>query len=256
MTSGYPTTCESCHTTTSWQGAVFNHNTTPFPLTGAHVTVACNLCHTSSTAPPLDCYSCHVTEWQSTVTLALTNSSVPNHLTAGFVPATCASCHTTSSWLGAVFNHSATRFPLTGFHTTVACNQCHLTSASPPLDCYSCHTVAWQSTTNMGGTVPDHLAADAAVAGIIPASCGTCHNTTSWVGAAFTHSWFNVRHGNSGGVCVTCHLSSLGGASATYTVFQCTGCHGNNNSANFNHPSVGGAYVYNSINCYQCHRGG
>jgi len=256
MTSGYPTTCESCHTTSSWLGAVFNHNATPFPLTGAHVTVACNLCHTSSTPPPLDCYSCHVTQWQSTVTLALSTSSVPNHITAGFVPATCASCHTTSSWLGAAFNHAATRFPLTGAHTSVACNLCHLSSAPPPLDCYSCHTAAWQSTATLGGSVPDHLAADAAVAGIIPASCGTCHTTTNWLGAPFTHSWFNVNHGNAGGVCVTCHLNSLGGASATYTVFQCTGCHGNNNAAAFSHPSVGGRYVYNSVNCYQCHSRG
>jgi len=256
MTSGYPTTCESCHTTTSWLGAIFNHNTTRFPLTGAHTSVACNSCHTSSTPPALDCYSCHTAQWQSTVTLALTNSSVPNHVTAGFVSATCASCHTTSSWSGAVFNHNATKFPLTGAHTTVACNLCHLSSTPPPLDCASCHTAQWQSTATMGGSVPNHLAADATVAGIIPTSCGTCHTTTNWLGAPFTHSWFNPNHGNAGGVCITCHLSSLGAASGTYTVFQCTGCHGNNNSANFNHPSVGGAYVYNSINCYQCHRGG
>src|SRR6266550_2438671 len=254
MTSGYPTTCESCHTTTSWQGAVFNHNTTPFPLTGAHVTVACNLCHTSSTPPPLDCYTCHTAKWQSTVTLALTNSSVPNHLTAGFVPATCASCHTTSSWLGAVFNHSATRFPLTGAHTTVACNLCHLSSTPPPLDCASCHNAQWQSTATLGGSVPNHLAADAAAAGILQTTCASCHSTTSWLGATFTHSWFNVNHGNAGGVCLTCHLNSLS-AGATYTVFQCTGCHGNNVAARFGHPNVTG-YVYNSVNCYQCHSRG
>ncbi len=254
MTSGYPTTCESCHTTTSWQGAVFNHNTTPFPLTGAHVNVACNQCHTSSTPPPLDCYTCHSDKWLSTVALALTDSSVPNHLTAGFVPATCASCHTTSSWLGAVFNHSATRFPLTGAHTTVACNLCHLSSTPPPLDCASCHNAQWQSTATLGGSVPNHLAADAAAAGILQTTCASCHSTTSWLGATFTHSWFNVNHGNAGGVCLTCHLNSLS-AGATYTVFQCTGCHGNNVAARFGHPNVNG-YVYNSVNCYQCHSRG
>ena len=254
MTSGYPTTCESCHTTTSWQGAVFNHNNTPFPLTGAHVNVACNQCHTSSTPPPLDCYTCHSDKWLSTVALALTDSSVPNHLTAGFVPATCASCHTTSSWLGAVFNHSATRFPLTGAHTTVACNLCHLSSTPPPLDCASCHNAQWQSTATLGGSVPNHLAADAAAAGILQTTCASCHSTTSWLGATFTHSWFNVNHGNAGGVCLTCHLNSLS-AGATYTVFQCTGCHGNNVAARFGHPNVNG-YVYNSVNCYQCHSRG
>ena len=36
---GFPTTCDSCHTTISWAGATFNHNSTGFPLTGAHTTV-------------------------------------------------------------------------------------------------------------------------------------------------------------------------------------------------------------------------
>ena len=40
-----------------------------------------------------------------------------------------------------------------------------------------------------------------------------------------------------------------------YSVFQCTGCHGNNNANGFQHPNVSG-YVYNSVNCYQCHKNG
>ncbi len=43
--AGFPTTCDTCHTTTAWTGATFNHNNTPFPLTGAHVNVDCNQCH-------------------------------------------------------------------------------------------------------------------------------------------------------------------------------------------------------------------
>jgi hypothetical protein len=248
ITSGYPTTCESCHTTTSWLGAVFNHNTTRFPLTGAHIAVACNLCHLTSAPPPLDCYSCHIAQWQSTTTLG---GSVPNHITAGY-PTTCASCHTTTSWLGAVFDHNKTIFPLTGAHTTVACNLCHTSSTPPPTNCYSCHTAAWQSTATLGGAVPDHLAADAAVAGIVPTACATCHNTTSWLGATFTHAWWNVNHGNAGGVCSACHTNSSG-PGANYTAFQCTQCHGGGNAANFHHPNVNG-YVYNSIVCYSCHK--
>ena len=79
ITSGYPTTCASCHTTTSWLGAVFNHNATGFPLTGAHTTVACNLCHTSSNPPPTDCYSCHTAQWQSTATLGGNGAKSPRH---------------------------------------------------------------------------------------------------------------------------------------------------------------------------------
>jgi hypothetical protein len=183
-----------------------------------------------------DCYSCHTTDWQSTVSLALTTSSVPNHIAAGFVAATCASCHTTSSWLGAVFNHNATAFPLTGAHTTVACNLCHLSATPPPLDCYSCHKADYTGTTN-----PAHAAAG------FPTTCVTCHTTTAWTGAVFNHTWFPETHGGANSVCATCHTNP-----ANYAVFQCTQCHGGGVAANFHHPGVGG-YVYNSINCYQCH---
>jgi hypothetical protein len=250
ITAGFPTDCSICHSTTNWTTSTFNHATTTFPLMGAHTTVACALCHVNgnySGTLPTDCYSCHIAQWQSTTTLG---GSVPNHITSGY-PTTCASCHTTASWLGAVFNHSATGFPLTGAHVTVACNLCHTSSAVPPTDCYSCHTAQWQSTATLGGTVPNHLAADASVVGIIPTACATCHTTTNWLGAPFTHNFFNINHGNSGGICANCHTSP----STTYTLFQCTGCHGNNNAANFQHPNVGG-YVYNSVNCYQCHSKG
>ena len=250
ITAGFPTDCSICHSTTNWTTSTFNHSTTTFPLTGAHTTVACALCHVGgnySGTLPTDCYSCHTTDWQSTTTLG---GSVPNHITSGY-PTTCASCHTTTSWLGAVFNHSATGFPLTGAHITVACNLCHTSSAVPPTDCYSCHTAQWQSTQTMGGTVPNHLAADASTIGIIPTACSTCHTTTNWLGATFTHNFFNINHGNSGGICANCHTSP----STTYTAFQCTGCHGNYNAANFHHPNVGG-YVYNSVNCYACHKNG
>ena len=34
--TGFPTTCELCHDTIHWTDATFNHNNTPFPLTGSH----------------------------------------------------------------------------------------------------------------------------------------------------------------------------------------------------------------------------
>jgi len=252
ITAAFPQDCSVCHSTTNWTSATFNHSTTTFPLTGAHTTVACALCHVNgnySGTLPTDCYSCHTADWQSTATLG---GSVPNHIASGY-PTTCASCHTTTNWLGAVFNHSATGFPLTGAHLTTACTLCHTSAAVPPIDCYSCHTADWNSTATLGGTVPNHLAADASVIGIntTTTSCSTCHTTTNWLGATFTHSYFPTGHGNAGGICANCHTSP----STTYTAFQCTGCHGNNVAANFKHPNVGG-YVYNSVNCYACHKSG
>ena len=42
VAAGFPTTCETCHTTAQWPGAKFDHNTaTKFPLTGKHTAVQC-----------------------------------------------------------------------------------------------------------------------------------------------------------------------------------------------------------------------
>jgi hypothetical protein len=139
-----------------------------------------------------------------------------------------------------VFNHNTTIFPLTGFHATAAvtCAMCHVNNnyTTLPTDCYGCHAAAYNTTTN-----PAHAAAG------FPTTCATCHTTTAWTGATFNHTYFPVNHGNANGVCATCHINP-----ANYLVFQCTQCHGGGNAANFSHPNVGG-YVYNSVNCYQCH---
>ena len=217
ITAGFPTDCSICHSTSNWTTSTFNHSTTTFPLTGAHTTVACALCHVNgnySGTLPTDCYSCHTADWQSTTTLG---GAVPNHITSGY-PTTCASCHTTTSWLGATFDHSTTGFALTGAHVTVACNLCHTSSAVPPTDCYSCHTADWQSTATLGGSVPDHTGSGFPAA----STCSTCHTTTNWTTATFNHTWWKIPHQSA--TCATCHQTP--GAAPNYATFNCTnGCH-------------------------------
>jgi hypothetical protein len=142
---------------------------------------------------------------------------VPNHITSGY-PTTCTSCHTTTSWLGATFNHNTTGFPLTGAHTTVACNLCHTTSAVPPTDCYSCHVAQWQSTATLGGAVPDHTGNG------FPASsmCSTCHTTTAWNPGTINHTWWRIPHQSA--TCASCHRTA--GLPWNYVTFSCiNGCH-------------------------------
>ncbi|HXJ17114.1 MAG TPA: hypothetical protein VNM68_07925 [Candidatus Polarisedimenticolia bacterium] len=237
VTANFPQDCTLCHNTSSWLNATFDHNTTKFPLTGAHVTVPCATCHTDNYAGtlPTTCYGCHQKDYTNTATIA----GVPNHVTGGF-PQDCTMCHTTSTWLNATFNHNNTPFPLTGAHVSVPCNQCHIGGvyAGTPTDCYSCHKADYQGTTN-----PNHTAAG------FPTTCATCHTTTSWLGATFNHTWFPLNHGNANGVCSTCHTNPN-----DFSVFQCTNCH-TAAQTNPKHLGVSG-YVYNSVNCYQCHKNG
>ena len=228
--AGFPTTCDSCHSTTSWSGAIFNHTSTGFALTGAHTSLQCSQCHINgnykltSTA----CVTCHLTDFN--------NTTSPNHVTSGF-PQTCDLCHNTTAWIPSSFNHNNTAFPLTGAHITVPCASCHVNNnyTTVPTDCYSCHKADYQGTTN-----PNHIAAG------FPTTCATCHTTTSWLGAVFNHTWFPTNHGNAAGVCATCHTNS-----SNYAIFSCTVCHAKAQTDQ-NHQGIKG-YVYNSANCYQCH---
>ncbi len=187
-----------------WSPSTFDHSKTTFPLTGAHLTVACAQCHTNNnyTTVPTDCYRCHQTDYNSTTNPNSRPGGIPHH---------CSDCHTTTSWAGAVFDHSKTPFPLTGAHITVACALCHINNvfAGTPTDCYSCHKTDYTGTTN-----PNHTTAG------FPTTCATCHTTTSWAGATFNHTWFPTNHGGANGVCATCHTNS-----ADYSVFTCTNCH-------------------------------
>src|SRR6202022_1721097 len=116
------------------------------------------------------CVACHLNKYQATTS--------PNHVQAGF-PTDCKVCHTTASWTGAVFNLSATGFPLTGFHTSVACASCHVNNnySLTVTTCVSCHMANFQATTS-----PNHAQAG------LPQTCETCHTTTSWTGAVFNHA--------------------------------------------------------------------
>ena len=238
VSAGFPTDCSLCHSTANWLNATFDHSKTLFPLTGAHVGLSCSSCHAGGVFAglPTTCVSCHLSNFQQT-----TN---PNHLTSGF-PTDCQVCHSTAVWVPSIFDHSKTVFPLTGAHLKVACANCHIGGryAGTPTDCYSCHKTEYQTVTN-----PNHIAA------AFPTTCETCHNTTAWTGATFTHTWFPIYSGTHLGkwtTCADCHTNP-----SNYTVFTCTSCHAHDKSVTDPKHSGVRNYVYNSTSCYSCHRTG
>lgn len=233
--AGFPTDCSICHTTTQWPGARFDHASTQFPLTGAHVNATCQSCHSSGVYNGLStaCSSCHLNDYN--------NSTNPNHRTAGF-PTNCQLCHSTAVWRPSTFNHSLTRFPLAGAHTSTPCASCHVGGrySGTPTDCYSCHRTDFTGTTN-----PNHVAA------AFPTTCQTCHTTVTWSGARFNHTWFPIYSGAHAGkwqTCADCHNNP-----SNYTVFTCISCHQHNKTSMDDKHSGVRNYVYNSANCYSCH---
>ncbi len=206
--AGFPQDCAICHNTSNWTSTTFNHNTfTSFPLTGAHVNVACNHCHVNGqfAGTPRDCASCHLADYQKTTD--------PNHAAAGF-PTDCSICHTTAGWQGAKFDHSQTGFPLTGAHASLACQSCHvggnfsLTSTT----CVTCHLKDYNNTTN-----PNHQAAG------IPQQCDVCHTTTAWTPASFNHNLtgWPLTGAHATVPCASCHI----GGQYAGTPTACYACH-------------------------------
>jgi hypothetical protein len=208
VSAGFPNTCQTCHTTVQWAGAKFDHSTTGFTLTGAHVNVACSQCHLNGkfAGTPTDCVSCHLPDYQKT-----TN---PNHVTAAF-PTTCQTCHTTVQWSGAKFDHNTfTKFALTGAHVNTPCASCHVGGkyAGTPTTCSGCHLAKFQATTN-----PNHVAAG------FPTDCSICHTTIQWPGAKFDHNTtkFPLTGAHVGLTCQNCHSSGVYAGLST----ACSSCH-------------------------------
>lgn len=206
-TLGFSTACATCHTTTAWTGGTFDHNTSAFPLTGAHRTVACNSCHANSVyrGHASNCAACHQANYAAT--------SKPPHASSGY-PTTCESCHGTAAWTGSAFDHATTRFPLVGAHKTASCTSCHGDGVykGKSMLCVSCHQPAYAATSK-----PPHQTLGFSTV------CSTCHGTVAWVPATFDHNTtaFPLAGAHRAAACNACHGDGVYKGKPT----TCAGCH-------------------------------
>jgi hypothetical protein len=186
------------------------HDTTRFPLLGAHRRVPCSDCHAVSgkerwTGLNTACAACHFDDYRK--------AQNPPHLSSGF-GTDCSRCHSAASWTTAFFDHQATRFPLTGAHRRTACTQCHTGSvyAGLPSSCADCH-----HSDFTGASSPNHTAAG------FPITCADCHTTTTWIPSSFDHSQsgFALTGAHQTASCVSCHPAGVYRGTST----ECRACH-------------------------------
>jgi hypothetical protein len=118
----FGTNCAACHNPSDWNDASFDHNLSDFPLTGAHLNVACESCHINGQFQGLNtaCVACH--------------AEPAFH--AGLFGTDCAVCHNTDAWRPAGFNGPHT-FPL-NHGGGATCATCHPSSFTT-YTCYGCH---------------------------------------------------------------------------------------------------------------------
>ncbi len=227
--------CFECHPTGDGD-KVFDHNTSNFPLTGAHTATLCADCHTSGySGTASDCSACHTDDFNQSVN--------PNHVSAD-LSTNCTECHTTApDWKPANFQvHDNLYFPIySGEHNAEwsECVECHTN-----LDNYTIFTCTDCHDHNQADTDSEHEG----LAGYEYNSnyCLDCHPRGDGEGA-FDHSLSNFpltgAHITTG--CAECHTNGYSG-----TPTYCAECHTTdyNNSTNPNHQQAA-----ISDDCIQCH---
>ena len=222
--------CLDCHPTGSGEGS-FNHSTSVFPLTGAHVDTDCASCHISGySGTPTDCFECHLPDFNQT-----TN---PNHV-AIELSNECGTCHTTEpGWIPATFDVHNDYYLLTGAHVGTDCISCHPTGYNEtPNLCIDCHTPNFNQTTN-----PNHVQLG------LSTDCETCHTTEpDWQPASFdVHNDYYVLNGaHITTDCISCHETQYTGTPNT-----CIGCHLNDYNQTNDPPHASAQF---STDCLTCH---
>jgi Cytochrome c7 and related cytochrome c len=241
--------CDSCHRTSAWIPAGFDH---------APPLATCASCHSipANHVPVpagVSCDSCHKSGFATFL------GAVYDHVGSGVLPGTCATCHITGQY-GAK-RKTANHIP-TG---NISCDACHANYASfiaptmnhsvveaAQIKCSSCHNGSFTSEgAFLGGAkakTPNHP--------VTTAECGTCHlGRSSFLGgAAFNHA------GVTPGSCASCHngINAIGKTNTPThngTIASCDTCHGTANGytsfagAAFNHTGVVAG------TCGTCHLG-
>ena len=230
--------CSDCHSTKAWKPLrtklKFKHSSTGFPLLGAHSKLYCTNCHVEEKGKLLFnrvgklCSSCHF------------------DFHSGELGTRCQMCHSFRTWRlrDVVRKHRKTRFPLTGAHATINCNDCHMKNGrfqvfGLPLECVACHEKIYLEAKN-----PDHIALN------FGKDCKECHSirAVSWRGEVAFHeklTSFPLEGVHAKIGCDACHKGQF-----TKLPTDCYSCHKDQYEAtsNPNHKSVGFPTT-----CQDCH---
>jgi hypothetical protein len=218
------------------------HQKNRFPLTGAHLAVACNECHKptelSSAArfhfAALACTTCHEDVHRGQFADRMTARTGSGQQSG------CEACHSTRDWHDmSRFNHDTTQFALVGTHRAVSCTECH---RPPNLERTMLHVQFTEATTACNGC---HENPHAQQFGTRAQRCETCHDSHKWKPSLFDHekTAFSLKGGHQDVPCSACHVNKrmVDGAAVLFykpTPTQCSDCH----TSGVPKPKVAGAY--------------
>lgn len=214
--------CADCHTVNGFKMSTFTiemHNAAKFPLTRSHLAVSCNMCHKTTAGDwnfvlkSKDCSACHKNVHGSEISVQFMGQNK------------CENCHNTDRWGSVRFDHSKTKFALTGKHAETSCRNCHeyrtvgneiaFRFASLKSGCESCHNDIHLGQFNVDGK----------------SNCQNCHGFENWKPAGFDHekTSFSLKGAHSKLKCVACHKPAVkdGKVYIKFKLeeFKCATCH-------------------------------
>lgn len=214
--------CRACHSDHLGREAdimgldreAFDHLDTDFPLLGGHLRATCEACHAAKSRfreARSACMDCH-------------EADDPH---AGTLGTRCDDCHAEKGWVETHFDHSTTRFSLSGKHRDVNCSLCHPGNRyeKTAMDCRSCHGL---DDVHLGRFGPD---------------CASCHAAESWQRVRFDHARdtkFPLRGAHRSATCNSCHQADTANQKPAT---DCVACHRSDDE------HLG----RNGPNCERCH---
>jgi hypothetical protein len=210
--------CAACHdqsrfTPTSFSAAA--HDSSAFPLTGAHRAIPCSACHKLLPGAParsgqirfrfgaLNCAACHDDPHRGQFAGHHVPGSAVAAASEAQAPTACTPCHDTREWSRVTFDHDSTRYPLRGAHRTVACGKCH----TPPAAGLPARFTGLGTTCSAAGCHADPHGGQFAHRAR-GSRCTTCHTETAWASLRFDHqrdSDFPLDGAHRHLKCAACH---------------------------------------------------
>jgi hypothetical protein len=224
--------CARCHSEHNgedfplikWDSKTFNHKEAGYLLEGKHAGLACGKCHNPTHITAQDRASIRIKDPARTylgLSTACTTCHEDQH--KGRLGANCLQCHTFQDWKTVTvgqFDHSKTRYPLTGMHASVQCAKCHANGADGKPQyvgiafnqCSDCHKDPHRGSFTQG--------------------CQSCHSTGGWkktslqaMSQRFDHSKtkFPLLGKHVTVECAQCHAN--GDFKKPIAFQQCMDCH-------------------------------
>jgi len=198
----------------------FDHRQTGYNLEGKHAALACEKCHTPAhMLPSLKSLIKYKDPAKSF--FAQSPACTPCHTDPhkGQLGNDCTKCHNVESWKAAKeFDHSKTRYPLTGLHAKVDCEKCH----RPDTPGGSARYRDMKFDTCSACHIDPHR-------GEFKKSCDSCHTTSGWKtmlpGFDFDHSKtkYSLLGKHARVACSACHIKDDFKKQIPYAT--CKDCH-------------------------------